>query len=203
MMATERTLGWGTRRALRAAMGSLRGRTLAAVLLVLVGMIGPALAAAQSIPSNLRAAILLRALQYEKVFASSQATATLLVLSGAAGGKDGAEMAAALRQLAQAGAAARKVVIDEVRGESSAAELAKRAPTVLYVAEGNEQALGVAAAVPGAIVLCGDPGAVGKGCILSVEPFGSSSRLVVDTAAASKKGLTFDARMLRVARVIR
>jgi hypothetical protein len=160
-------------------------------------------ATGQAIPSNLRAAILLRALGYEKTFASASDAASLLVLSGPGGARDGGEMTAALRQLAQAGAVSRKLAIEELRDAASLAEVQKRAPAVLYVAEGNEDALTVAAAVPRAIVLCGNPSAVGKGCMLSVEVFGSSSRLVVDTTAASKKGLTFDARMLRVARVIR
>jgi hypothetical protein len=205
MMVTERTQRcWG-----RAAAHVARWLVLAS----LIGL-GPAsfgshalwcapTAFAQAIPSNLRAAILLRALEYEKVFASNKDPAMLLVLSGSGGAHDGAEMTAALRQLAQAGAGSRKVVVDEVKGESTTADLMKRAPAVLYVAEGNEAALGALDAIPRAIVLCGNPSAVGKGCMLSVEPFGTSSRLVVDTAAATKKGLTFDARMLRVARVIR
>jgi hypothetical protein len=173
-----------------------------ACVAVVLPLLAPA-ARSQGIPSNLRAAILLRALQYEKTFASASEAASLLVLSGPGGARDGAEMTAAMRQLAQAGAVSRKLSIEELRDQASAAEVQKRAPAVLYVAEGNEEALAVAAAVPRAIVLCGNPSAVGKGCMLSVEVFGSSSRLVVDTTAATKKGLTFDARMLRVARVIR
>jgi hypothetical protein len=182
----------------RVRAGARKARWLAFVLLL-----GPALASAQAIPGNLRAAILLRALEYEKVFASSKDPALLLVLTGPGGARDGAEMTAALKQLAQAGAGSRRVVIDEVKGASSTDDLMKRAPAVLYVADGNEAALSSLEAIPKAIVLCGNPNAVGKGCMLSVEPFGTSSRLVVDTAAAGKKGLTFDARMLRVARVIR
>lgn len=183
----------------RPAAGLLRWLVFAALVLPVFAPV----ATGQAIPSNLRAAILLRALGYEKTFASASDAASLLVLSGPGGARDGGEMTAALRQLAQAGAVSRKLAIEELRDAASLAEVQKRAPAVLYVAEGNEDALTVAAAVPRAIVLCGNPSAVGKGCMLSVEVFGSSSRLVVDTTAASKKGLTFDARMLRVARVIR
>jgi hypothetical protein len=192
MMVTERT---------PRSRASARARSAGWLLLVLV--LVPGLALAQAIPSNLRAAILLRALEYEKVFASNKDAALLLVLTGPGGARDGSEMAVALKQLAQAGAGSRKVVVDEVKGESTSADLMKRAPAVLYVAEGNEAVLASLEAIPRAIVLCGNPNAVGKGCMMSVEPFGTSSRLVVDTAAAGKKGLTFDARMLRVARVIR
>jgi hypothetical protein len=177
-----------------------RTRSVRALALVLC-VLGASLAHAQAIPSNLRAAILLRALQYEKVFASSSETALVVVLVGS-GSRDGTEMTAALKQLASAGAIPRKVSVEEVR-EANTPDLQKKKPAVLYVAEGNEAALGAAAGVAGALVLCGDPNVVGKGCVLSVEAAGSSSRLVIDLATASKKGFTFDARMLRVARVIR
>jgi hypothetical protein len=195
MMVTERTPRS------RASAGARCAGWLLLALLVGPAFLGSAFA--QAIPGNLRAAILLRALEYEKVFASSKEPALLLVLTGSGGSRDGSEMTAALKQLAQAGAGSRKVVIDEIKGDSNSADLMKRAPAVLYVADGNEAVLGTLDAIPKAIVLCGNPSAVGKGCMLSVEPFGTSSRLVVDTTAAGKKGLTFDARMLRVARVIR
>jgi hypothetical protein len=194
-MATERTPTGRGRRAASVRLGAL--------LALLACLCVPPFALAQTIPSNLRAAILLRALQYEKVFASGTAPAVILVLGGSAGSRDAAEMTAALQKLANAGATARKVVVEEVRGDASASELARRSASVVYVAEGNETVLPIAVSLAGAMVLCGDASAVGKGCMLSVEPSGTSSRLVVDLGAATKKGFTFDARMLRVARVIR
>src|SRR5215212_5697593 len=129
MMVTERT------QRSRATAGARCAGWFLLVLLVV-----PALALAQSIPGNLRAAILLRALEYEKVFASSKDPALLIVLTGSGGARDGTEMTAALKQLAQAGAGSRRVVVDEVKGDSNAADLMKRAPAVLYVADGNESA---------------------------------------------------------------
>jgi hypothetical protein len=163
----------------------------------------PLFVSADTIPVNLRAAILLRALSYEKVFASSTSSAVIVVLGGTQGARDAAEMAAALQKLGNAGASSRKLVVEEIRGDAAAADLTHLGAAAVYVADGNEAALPVATSLPGAIVLCGNPSGVGKGCMLSVEPSGRSSRLVVDLGAASKKGFTFDARMLRVARVIR
>src|SRR5688572_24725307 len=113
-MTTERTSRSVPRRALSASCWFM-----------CVALSWPALAFGQGIPSNMRAAILLRALQYEKVFSSGTNAVTLLVLSGGGGVRDGSEMTAALRQLAQAGASARKVVVEELRGESSTADLQK------------------------------------------------------------------------------
>lgn len=163
----------------------------------------PPVALAQTVPSKLRAAILLRALQYEKVFASESSTAVIVVLAGAKGAADGADMAKIMRQLAEGATGSRKIRVEELSGEVSADALRRTNPAAIYVAEGNEGVLSIAASAGSAIVLCADPGSVGKGCMVAVEAAGSSSRLVVDLAGAEKKGRTFDARLLRLSRVIR
>jgi hypothetical protein len=164
----------------------------------------PALVVAQSaVPSKLRAAILLRALQYEKAYAAGSGTATIVVLSGTKGAADAAEMVSAMRALGSAGDKGRPFQVKEMSGDVSADALRAAKPAAVYVALGNEGALSMAAGAADALVLCGDPSAVGKGCLLSVEPAGSSSRLVVDLVAAEKAGRTFDARLLRLSRVIR
>jgi hypothetical protein len=163
----------------------------------------PALGSAQVVPTKLRAAILLRALQYEKVFVSESSIAVIVVLSGAKGTADGAEMAKVMRQLAEGGDGGRKIRVEELSGEVSADALRRTSAAAIYVAQGNEAMVSVAASAGSAIVLCADPSLVGKGCLVAVEPAGSSSRLVVDLAGAEKKGRTFDARLLRLSRVIR
>lgn len=166
-------------------------------------LIFPALVHAQSIPAALRAAILLRSLQYEKTFASGSGEATLLVLNGSGGAKDGGEVLGPFKQIAASGAAGRSLKVESSNSDAAADETKKRAPAVIYVASGNEGALADLAKVRGVVIMCGDPALVGRGCLLSVESAGSASRLVVDLGRAEKAGLKFDARMLRLARVIR
>jgi hypothetical protein len=163
----------------------------------------PATVLAQTVPATLRAAILLRSLQYEKSFVTGAGEATLLVLGGAKGDKDASEVLAPMKQLAGSNAAGRGLKIERAAGDGTADEVQKRAATVVYVATGGEHVLAELAPLKGVVILCGDPAFVGKGCLLSVESAGSTSRLVIDVAGAEKAGLRFDARMLRLARVIR
>jgi hypothetical protein len=158
---------------------------------------------AQEIPIPLRAAILLRALGYEKGFASNSAPAQLVILGGRDGTAEAGKFAQALSQLASSSGTGRKVVMSKLEREPTVEELRARPPTVIYVTSANDAALATLKSLPVSVVLCGNPAHVGKGCILSVETFGQSSRLVIDLAEAQRKGLRFDARMLRLARVIR
>jgi hypothetical protein len=177
-------------------------RRVSAWLIVVCVLASSLSARAQEIPVPLRAAILLRALRYEKGFASGTSPAQLFVL----GGRDGAEaakVADALSQLAAADASGRKVVVSKLDRDPTLDELRAKAPAVIYVPSGAEATLSLVKSLASSIVLCGNPVHVGKGCMLSVEPFGQSSRLVIDLAEAERKGLRFDARMLRLARVIR
>ncbi len=155
---------------------------------------------AQEVPFTLRAAILLRALQYEKGYASAAEPAKILVVGT---GKSAAEAAAVADALKQLGASAgRKVNVVKHDKELTADALKAASPKVVYIATGSDSSLALARG-QAAIVLCGDPRNVGKGCVLSVESAGQSSRLVVDLAEAQRQGLRFDARMLSLARVIR
>jgi hypothetical protein len=93
--------------------------------------------------------------------------------------------------------------VEEASADLSADELKKLAPEVLYLPAGSESALPQVSALGRTIVLCGNADLVGKGCILSVRLVAGSSRLLVHLPSAESKGLKFDARLLRVAEVIR
>ena len=136
-------------------------------------------------------------------FASESSTAVIVVLPGTKGVADATEMVEVMRKLTEGGSGSRKIRVDQMTGEVNADALRRSNPAAIYVAQGNEGALPVAAAAGNAIVLCADPGSVGKGCLVAVEADSGSSRLVVDLAGAEKKGRTFDARLLRLSRVIR
>src|SRR3954467_3374976 len=93
--------------AMKRSTHAARSRAMRVVAL-LAALCVPAFALAQQVPVAIRAAILLRSLQYEKTFAGSQAPATLLILNGSKGSVDGAEVAAPMKTLASQNAAGRK-----------------------------------------------------------------------------------------------
>ncbi|MFT3922236.1 MAG: YfiR family protein [Myxococcales bacterium] len=163
----------------------------------------PCIALAQQVPAAIRAAILLRSLSYEKGFAAGTGPATVLVLSGSNGTSDGNETAASMKKLATSGGSTRQLRVETSSSDASAAEAKRTKAQVVYVASGNERALSELSELHHIIVLCGDPAGIGKGCVLSVEVSGTSSRLVIDLARATKLGLQLDARILRLARVVR
>ena len=161
---------------------------------------GAGLVSAQEVPIPLRAAVLLRALAYEKGFAND-ATPAKIVVAGT--GKATAEIAgvtAALTQLAKGGN--REIAVVKHEREAVDDTLRSLGADVIYVATGSNAVL-AAARRSDSLVVCGDPHDVGKGCVLSVESAGKSSRLVIDLTEADRKGLRFDARILRLSRVIR
>ena len=82
--------------------GALAVAASALIILFSVGL--PKGAWAQLVPANLRAAIFLRALGYERGFASGSGAAKLVVVKGASGeaARDGAEMAPSTRSSARA-----------------------------------------------------------------------------------------------------
>lgn len=156
------------------------------------------------LPANLRAAILARALGYEKSFSSEKASATLLVISGGPGAADAKAVTAALEPFVRGGSVGRPVALDSVDlAAASIDELKRRGATVIFVPAGNREIYTKLADFLRVIVLCSDPADVGQGCMLSVEVAGKTSRLVVDAVRAERAQVRFDARMLRLARVTR
>ncbi len=162
--------------------------------------------AAQAVPIELRAAILLRALQYERGFGQGQGTAVVAVVAGASGASadDGRHMAEAFAQVSRAsgGRAVRVARVTHASAAQTAEALASMQPSVVYLARGVELGRELRA-IEGTIVLCAEPSQIGSACTVTVEVSGRTSRLVVDLPDAERFGLRFDARLLQLARVIR
>jgi hypothetical protein len=189
---------------LRASMA-----TLGAATTLLVGVMP---LRAQDVPVSLRAAIMLRALSYEKTMTTSRAAPVLVVLAPASGAAatDAAGAVVAFGQLAaRMPIGPHKVRVVRVVYENPAqaiAAVAAAGALAVYVPAGLESALAALGAKLLAnrrIVMCGTSRGVGMGCVLSVEVAGSGSRPVVDVKSAEGAGLRFDARLLRLARIVR
>jgi hypothetical protein len=180
---------------------------VAAVLVAACAFL-PMPAWAQLVPANLRAAIFLRALGYERSFASQSGSAKLVVVKGASGeaSEDGAAMARAFQEILRASHLSRPVSITQVTHRdvaSTAAALEAQHPDVIYLPRGTYDVSERLGAQRGLIVLCASAQAMERACSVSVEVSGSSPRLVVNLGHANRAGLRFDARLLGLSRVIR
>jgi hypothetical protein len=165
-------------------------------------------AAAESVPVELRAAILLRALQYERGFGQGDGQAVVAVVASASGGsaEDGRHMADAFASVSRADSRGRPVRVQRVTHASASAtasRLAELRPAVVYLARGVELGSELRSLPSGTIVLCAEPEQIGSACTVTVEVSGRTSRLVIDLPDAERFGLRFDARLLQLARVIR
>jgi hypothetical protein len=168
----------------------------------------PAPAWAQLVPANLRAAIFVRALGYERSFVGASSSAELVVVKGSSGeaARDGAAMARAFREILRAGGTRRTVNVREVTHRDLAATVEAvegHDPTVVYLPRGMYEVGERLSGTRNLIVLCAAAQGMERACSLSVEVSGSSPRLVVNLAQANRAGLRFDARLLGLSRVIR
>ncbi len=180
----------------------------AAALIVAVCLVLPEAAWAQLVPTNLRAAIFLRALGYERTFASESSTAKLVVVKGASGEAegDGAAMARAFQEILRASHLSRPVSIEQVVHRdvpSTVQALEAKNPDAIYLPRGTYDVAERLGARHGLIVLCAAAQGMERACTVSVEVSGSSPRIVVNLAHANRAGLRFDARLLGLSRVIR
>lgn len=180
-----------------------------AALAALVALPWGIAARAQDIPAPLRAALVLRAVGYERTINTGRGSLRLVVV-GAAGSSDAADMQSAFEGLApRMQVAGRTVVVSRIEHQSVAetlAEIRRTGATIVYVASDVEGVVGSMANVLGSerrLLVCGRPRLVGSGCILSIEPAGGRSRLVIDLARASAQGFEFDSRLVRLSRVVR
>ncbi|MFW5925107.1 MAG: YfiR family protein [Myxococcota bacterium] len=169
----------------------------------------PAIASAQELPPNLRAAILLRAVAYERHFGASSGDASLAVVDpGSGSGADhAAEMAQAFATLAdKMRVADRRLHVLRVTGRSAsktARKLQRRNVELLYLAAPDDpvqRELAEHFAERQTLVLCRK---MAPGCMVSAEADGSRPRLVVDVGHTRASNLSFDSRVLRLARVVR
>ena len=177
-----------------------------------VASIAPSRAEAQDLSPEIRAAILLRAVAYERGFAGQDGPVTVLVVGGDSGATaaDARAITAALTGLSRrVRVAGRPIRVQSVVHRSTANTLAiVRADQadVIYVAPGLSgvvRELGGPLGSAGQMLICADPSEVGRGCLMSVEPNGGSARIVIHLRLALAAGFRFDARLLQLARVIR
>ncbi|MBC7173533.1 MAG: DUF4154 domain-containing protein [Polyangiaceae bacterium] len=193
-------------------MRGLRPATLSALLaaLVFTGALfgGPISVLAQLVPANLRAAIFVRALGYERSFASGTTPAKIVVVKGASGeaAQDGAAMARAFEEILRAGGTRRQVTVTAITMRELAAtvqDVEAQNPAAIYLPRGLYEVAERLGSARGVVVFCAAARDMERACTLSVEVAGSSPRLVVNLAQANRAGLRFDARLLGLSRVIR
>jgi hypothetical protein len=151
--------------------------------------------AQEPLTAPLRAAIVLRAVRYERNFASSSEAADVVVVHPSGNLGRAQSMRRAFDALGERGVAGRPLNVQlAVEGVllSSQARL-------IHLAQGV--AANSVPGIQGTIVSCDDP-SLPAPCMLSVELHGSSRRMVLHLARARAMGLRFDARLLAMARVV-
>lgn len=169
-------------------------------------LLASSVAHAQGVPPELRAAVLVRALGYERGLRGGAGPVRLLVVSDAAGRRDADLMTAAFRAFAaRTTLGGRRLEVARVE-VGDTAEVLRRDPQVVYVANGTREATArrIAAALPsGRITICGEAALLGHGCVLGVERASNRPRLIIHLTEAREAGLDWDSRLMRLARVLR
>jgi len=191
-------------------VGRLRSMLVGCVALVLLGGLSVRHAAAAGLTAEqVRSVILMKALGYERTVSSRSGTLVVAVVVPGNGpaAAEGAAMYDALRLTPGNVVDGRSLQVRKVAFDSKdqvQSSLAKQGAEVVYVPEGMDD-LSASLRDAGArlLILCGDPTAVGKGCLMSVEAQSQGSRLVLDARGAEEAGFSFDARLLRLSRVVR
>jgi hypothetical protein len=169
-------------------------------------------AEAAPVAAGFRAAILIRALGYERGAAGGQGDFVLAVV----GASDGASAADARTmyetfsglsgRLTVAARVLRVRFVNHRSMGSTRAELAKLRPNAVYFSQGFEHlAEGYRDVLEPlhAVSMCADGAAMPEGCVLGVQAKDSGSELVVHLERSRRAGLSFDSRVLRLSRVIK
>lgn len=189
----------------------LRACALACALLASATLF-PSGARAQAVEPSARAMVLLRALAYERGLARGSDELRLVVLIGSSGAaaQDGRAMQEAFVALARrvqvAGRRLRVIPVEHEGARETLGAIRSARADVVYVARGLERAvseLGGLVASDRRVMICGDPGGVGDGCMMSVERHGRRMRVVMHLRLADAVGKSFDARLLRLSRIVR
>ncbi len=161
-------------------------------------------ASAVAAPANIRAAMVLKAISYTRGAASGPIRVALLSGDNDAARSDAVAMATLWKQLGAGGTAVLDVrMFNSSAGARTKAGLASFAPASLYIPHGADAVveLGLIGSLA-TIVVCGDPVQVHTGCGLAVEIIGRRPRLVLFPSAARARGVTWDAKLLQLARVV-
>jgi hypothetical protein len=172
----------------------------------------PSGARAQVVEPDARAMVLLRALAYERGLARRSDDLRLVVLIGSSGAaaRDGRAMKDAFAGLAQrvevAGRRLRVIPVEHESARETLGAIRSARADVVYVAVGLDEVVGELGGLVASdrrVMICGDPGDVGEGCMMSVERHGRRMRVVMHLRLADAVGKSFDARLLRLSRIVR
>jgi hypothetical protein len=179
--------------------------------LLLVGSAPLSAARAEPVSVGFRAAILIRALGYEHHAAASSEDFKLVVVGATQGpglvdGRTMFETFSGLSHRLRIGKRSIQVVslIHRDLG-ATRAQLERLAPHGVYFASGLERVASSSAEVlraVGAVTMCADGAELAEGCVLGVQATEEGSVLVIHLGQSRRAGLSFDARMLRLARVL-
>lgn len=157
--------------------------------------------------AKLRASIFLRVLGHERTLTAESGELVVAVVMPPEAPRDAKQMAGALVTLGKkvrvAGRSLR-VLLVEHKGEASTVEaLLRNGVHALYLPAGSESLGGALSRRSPAVTYCAQPQAVESGCMMAVETVTGRPRVVINLALAKKLGLDFDARLLRLARIVK
>jgi hypothetical protein len=177
---------------------------------LLLGHVPGSIARAEPVSVGFRAAILIRALGYERRTATEQGDFMLVVVGSTQGpglvdGRTMFETFSGLAQRLRIGTRTLTVVSVIHRDvNATRAQLARLKPQGVYFASGLERVAASSADVlgPGTVTMCADGAELAEGCVLGVQATDEGSVLVVHLGRGRRAGLSFDPRMLRLARVL-
>jgi hypothetical protein len=178
---------------------------------LLLGPVPQSIARAEPVSVGFRAAILVRALGYERRAATESGDFMLVVVGSTQGpglvdGRTMFETFSGLSHRLHIGNRAINVVsiIHRDLG-ATRAQLERLKPQGVYFASGLERVAAGAAEVLtplGTVTMCADGAELAEGCVLGVQATDEGSVLVVHLGRGRRAGLSFDPRMLRLARVL-
>jgi len=181
-------------------------RRCARLGVVLILLVGSAPAWAQTVAPALRAAVLVSALGYEQSIRDGEGPIRLVIVSDAAGQRDGDAMLDAFRGIAsRARLAGRAIQLRRVNFAGDVQAALRGSPHVVYIANGTQPANArqiIDRMSQGQVAVCGDGGLSAVGCALGVEAHANRARPVIAVGTARQRGLSFQGRLLRSSRVI-
>jgi hypothetical protein len=169
--------------------------------------------AAQGVPSDLKAAILLRALSYDRNLQRRSGAAVRVGIVHQAGqegpGSCRATMSAAFRAATTQRIQDLPITVVELELRSIdqlQAEIDSEGVNLLYICEGlggRADAIADLAASRALLTLCGSEELVREGLAIGVAPKGETAKIVVNVRAARGQGADLDSRLLMMAELVR
>jgi len=190
-----------------------RGTAFRAVALALVLLAGRSLAQAPAVPPDLQAAILVRALAYNRALKARAGTSVVVGVVGKAGDKLSTETQQQMLRAFSAveprtvlGLPFKAVGVTFKDRDALAAWASQEGVDALYVTPGLAEELGPVRSVCEELKLASfgaDRSFVEKGLAVAVVTRGDTPRLVVNLKSAQAAGLDLDPKLLQLSEVLR